>query len=652
MEQKQDAIGNPQLSVRNVGGIDETEVVLSDGVTVLSGRNATNRTSLLQALMAALGSGHVSLKGDAERGRAKLTFDGETYDRTLVRTNDGVRFDGSPFLDDDTAEVADLFAFLLESNEARRTVAQQQNLHELITRPIDTEALQTKIEQLEQEKRRIDDELEEIDALERRLPELERERNRLESEIADKRNELASREAKIEDTNGSVDETQEIQTELDEKLDQLQEMRARREELRLDVESTKKSLDALRTERAEVEAALTDVDPPEKPVEEIEDEIRRLRDRRQSVESTLNELQSVIQFNEEMLAGTSADIAATLAGDAHGGDETVTDQLMADSETVVCWTCGTEVETDQIETTLDRLRDLRQEKVDARNSLTEKIAGLEDDKQDHEAIEAEHDRLERKVSGVQAEIESREALLAELQQSRDELEDEIAQLEDAIAELEAEEHDELLELHKQANQLEFELGRLEGDLEDVEAEIESIESRLDERNELEKRREEVGERLDDCRSRIERLEADTVEQFNEHMATVLDILEYENIDRVWIERVDREVREGQRKVTRGSFDLHVVRSTESGTTYEDTIDHLSESEREVTGLIFALAGYLVHEVHEELPFVVLDSLEAIDSGRIATLVDYLSEYAEYLVVALLPEDATALDTEHRRLTEI
>jgi DNA repair exonuclease SbcCD ATPase subunit len=256
------------------------------------------------------------------------------------------------------------------------------------------------------------------------------------------------------------------------------------------------------------------------------------------------------------------------------------------------------------------------------------------------------------VSGVQAEIESREASLAELQQSRDELEDEIAQLEDAIAELEAEEHDELLELHKQANQLEFELGRLEGDLEDVEAEIESIESRLDERNELEKRREEVGERLDDCRSRIERLEADTVEQFNEHMATVLDILEYENIDRVWIERVDREVREGQRKVTRGSFDLHVVRSTESGTTYEDTIDHLSESEREVTGLIFALAGYLVHEVHEELPFVVLDSLEAIDSGRIATLVDYLSEYAEYLVVALLPEDATALDTEHRRLTEI
>jgi hypothetical protein len=43
------------------------------------------------------------------------------------------------------------------------------------------------------------------------------------------------------------------------------------------------------------------------------------------------------------------------------------------------------------------------------------------------------------------------------------------------------------------------------------------------------------------------------------------------------------------------FDLHVIRSTGEGTTYEDSISHLSESEREVTGLVFALAGYLVHD---------------------------------------------------------
>ncbi len=136
------------------------------------------------------------------------------------------------------------------------------------------------------------------------------------------------------------------------------------------------------------------------------------------------------------------------------------------------------------------------------------------------------------------------------------------------------------------------------------------------------------------------------------METVLDILDYENLDRIWIEHTEQEVREGRRKVSKTVLTMHVVRSTESGTTYEDTINHLSESEREVTGLVFTLAGYLVHGVYEEVPFILLDSLEAIDSDRIAALVDYFSEYADYLVTALLPEDAAALDDGYERVTEV
>ena len=43
---------------------------------------------------------------------------------------------------------------------------------------------------------------------------------------------------------------------------------------------------------------------------------------------------------------------------------------------------------------------------------------------------------------------------------------------------------------------------------------------------------------------------------------------------------------------------------------------------------------------------------AIDSDRIATLVEYMQGYADYLVVALLPEDAAALDDSYQRVTEI
>ena len=68
--------------------------------------------------------------------------------------------------------------------------------------------------------------------------------------------------------------------------------------------------------------------------------------------------------------------------------------------------------------------------------------------------------------------------------------------------------------------------------------------------------------------------------------------------------------------------------------------------------MFALAGYLVHDVYDIVPFILLDSLEAIDSGRIAALVEYLEEFSEYLIVALLSEDAAALPDEYQRVSEI
>ena len=105
-------------------------------------------------------------------------------------------------------------------------------------------------------------------------------------------------------------------------------------------------------------------------------------------------------------------------------------------------------------------------------------------------------------------------------------------------------------------------------------------------------------------------------------------------------------------MTKSVFDLHIIRQTESGTTYEDSITNLSESEREVTGLIFALAGYLAHEVYETVPFMLIDSLEAIDADRVSRLVDYFAGYSDFLVVALLTEDAQALPDSYDRITEI
>lgn len=69
------------------------------------------------------------------------------------------------------------------------------------------------------------------------------------------------------------------------------------------------------------------------------------------------------------------------------------------------------------------------------------------------------------------------------------------------------------------------------------------------------------------------------------------------------------------------------------------------------GLVFALSGYLVY-VAEQVPFMLLHSLEPLAADRIATLVDYLAEQAENLVVALPPVDAAAVDSPYHRITNI
>jgi DNA repair exonuclease SbcCD ATPase subunit len=332
-------------------------------------------------------------------------------------------------------------------------------------------------------------------------------------------------------------------------------------------------------------------------------------------------------------------------------DGSVTDQLLTD-ETVTCWTCGTDVDVEQIEATLDRLRSLRSETLSDVNDIRDELDELISERTTLEEQQDQRERIDRRLAQIDNECAEREATIEDLQDERETLTDEIETLETEVEQQESEDYTELLDLHKEANQLEFELGRLESDRDDVDEEIARIEERLAQQDTLEDQRAEIQAELDERRTRIGRIEQTAIENFNDHMETVLDLLDYENIARIWLERTETQVREGRRTVEKNVFDLHVVRTTRSGTAYEDTIEHLSESEREVTGLVFALAGYLVHELHETVPVMVVDSLEAVDADRIATLIEHFSEYADYLIVALLPEDAAALDEDYQRITDI
>jgi predicted RNase H-like nuclease (RuvC/YqgF family) len=296
--EKKEAVAH--LTARNIGGIDQTEVVFEPGVTILSGRNATNRTSLLQAIMAAHGSDDVSLKADADDGRAELIIDGETYIQTLKRQTGRVHTSGEPYLEDST--LADLFAFLLESNEARRAVINHADLRDIIMRPVDTDKIRTEIDRLVEKRREIDDELDELEDPKNRLPSLEEERTQLQARVEEKKTELEDVEAEIEAADVDVEQSHEEQAELETKLAELREKRSDLEDVRYEFETEQKSLDSLHAEEREVETAYGEL--PETPagdIDELETRIDQLRIQEQDLESGLNELQAVIDFNQERL---------------------------------------------------------------------------------------------------------------------------------------------------------------------------------------------------------------------------------------------------------------------------------------------------------------------------------------------------------------
>ena len=635
-----------QFAVENVGGISKTDVEIPPGVTLLTGKNATNRTSFLQAIMAAMGSTQPTLKGDTDEGRVELTLGDETYTRTLTRTGEnGVRFEGEPYLAN--ASVADRFAFLLETNDARRAVAGAEDLRDLIMEPIDVEAIKQSIRQLEQRKNGINDQLATIESRKQELPELEQRRTTLQNQIEDKRDELAELETRIDESSRDIEESREEKAALEERLDELRSTRSDLDSVRRSIESQEQSITSLKRERADIDDELADLpDAPMGEGDHLEDDIQHLRERRQRLNTELSDLQSLIQYNEERTEQGDFEVAAALGDD----DGALTDELVDDQ--VVCWTCGSTVDREQIDATVEQLKNLHQEKTSELSDVKDELDKLKRKQREATRHQNRREDLQQNLEKINAELDRRQETLTELKGRREELTGEIERLEAEVDDLESEEFDEVLELHRDANQLEFDIDSLEDDLEAVNEKIAEVETMIEDAEDLRVEREDVLEDLEAERTKIDRIEMEAVEEFNEHMDAVLEMLNYENLDRIWIERVERTVREGRQTVDRTAFDLHVVRTTGSGVAYEDTVDHLSESEREVTGLVFALAGYLVHDLHEDVPFMLLDSLEAIDADRIAALVDYIADYAKYLVVALLEEDARALDADYHRVTEI
>jgi len=626
---------DPELSVTvdNVGGIDHVDVSVSRGVTVFRGRNATNRTSFLSAVASSLGGTAGSLKSDATEGSVALEIGGRRYTRTFRRAGDDVRVDGDPYVED--ASLVDTFVALFEDNPARRAVERGEDLRGVVMRPVDTDEIERRIESLQAEARDLDDRIEEVGDRKDRLPALVERRSSLESEID-------SIEGTIESLRGEIADYEADHSDVaraDSLVEDLEAARQEHARVENEIEVTEAEIDTLESELTDLDG-IGDAEYTEADLEAVKEELAVARENRRRIDETVNALLTIVEFNRDLLEG-SLELPGIEPADA----PPMTDLAPDDERDVVCWTCGSRVTRGDVDDRLETLRTVVEEKRSERTAVEDRVTELEERR---EAIEQALDERER-VRDDRREIEDRLAeareRLSTLQSRETDLSDRIADLEGDVAESRGVRDDDLLELYERISDRRYEREQLTEELSDVREEIETIRS-LPEVGELTAERDELRDRIAGERGRIDRLEQRVVETFNEHMDELLAVLDYDNIERVWIERLTADAEPD----ADSTIELHIVRESGRARSYEETVDNLSESERELIGLVFALAGYLSHEVHETVPFILLDSLEAIDSERIAALIDHFADHTDVLLVALLPEDARAVADRHDRVS--
>jgi len=628
------------ITADNIGGIDHTEKQLPPGVTVLAGENATNRSSFLQAIMAGLGSDRVSLKSDTDEGQVSLQAGDQTFTRTLTRTNrETVVTGGDPYLNEEDATLADLYAFLVEDNEVRQAVEREDDLYDILMRPVDKAEIERQQKQLKEKREALENDIEDAEAAANKVIELEEERTSLQDEIETLEQEIKDLDAEIEELEATANEREETNDEIDALQSDIDNKQRERQEVKSNIQKKNRRIEKKQNKLNEID--LPDISKSE--LESKKDSLESEQDDLYDEQSTLKDWESNItdaqQLNEDVLEGrlkldrilsnlNSEDIPTGPLSDADSGD--ITDQLI-EADTVFCQACGSSVDRNQIE--------IINEQYEAMASALYKK---------HTQLQERIDDLDREIHNIEAKVDNYEdakETRTELKDDISRLEDEIAgkketleDLDDKIAELESERDalepspvfEELIEAKSERQSKQNELSRLESELEQIESKIVSKENEADREDTLREQKEDIQEELNELRTKIDEIETELVDQFNDEMENILDLLDYKNITRVWIDHREEE------------FRLTITRETVDGTAYEDQIGTLSESERNVIGLVVALTGYLVHDVHEICPVMVLDSIEMIDGKRINRLIDHFSSYQDYLVAALLPGDADAI----------
>jgi DNA repair exonuclease SbcCD ATPase subunit len=641
--------GEVTIEICNVAGIDHTSINLESGLTTLTGRNATNRTSFLLAMNEVLGGTMGSKRrGSSEKAFVEMELDGDTYTRTLSQRTGKIRRNGQQYCTD--SSIVDLYVTLIKENKIRQLVETgtkmeiDNRLADLLMAPVDADKIATKIQQHQQRLEKIRKELADIEQAKEALPDLKKRRDELTDTQESLEEGIESTHNRLTEVNIDEDAAEEAQKLLAE----LQSAREERHDIQSTIERKQRALtneqDEVVERRKELEAVEKELEqlsvPDEEEIEGIERRKRQLNRAATSLDGFVDACRALIGENSEITLPT--DIGIDIS---HGGHPT--SQLIPNEEEINCPACGTSHQRDEIENRIERLETIAAECDDEANQLESQREKLQSQRKERERLKQERERRENEIQRIEHRIEEKKHRIEELEVDLGKKQETIESLEEEIEKAEARRNDEFEQLHDKLAELQSEHAEVSAELNRVTDKINRQQSMLADEDELREKEDTLDEKIKQQRSRINDLEKGAQDAVTEHMEQLIDCLEYDQIEGVRLVRKPTDVPHEL-----SDFELTVARRQQNGKIVEERdVTTLSESERSLLGLVVGIAGYITHTVDEDVPFLLLDSIEQFDGERINSLLDYLKTNLniEYLITALLPSDARGLTTDRSEI---
>ena len=595
------------IRIRNIGGIRSADATLQAGLNIIQASNFTGKSSFVHAIQTTMGTSGMyreshPLREGTDQGSVRLDTPKGAHEVTLERANSGtITQRGETVLGDETDRTcARLFAFLGENNPIRARVREQADLTELLQAPLDLEDIDSKISARKRTRESKREALERAERAAENLPAVREAIATLEDEI----DSLRQRRDEVSASVGDAAEEDDLSNELAEKRSSLQSLEQR-------ISGIQNEIDRTETDLEEKRATLESLTVPEEP--EPTADIETKESRISECELQIDLLEGLHRANKRVIEEDEVDLISSVERSVVGDE-------------FDCWVCGEPTQIDTVENRLGALQDkitqLREEKA----SLTNEVEEIEEQQRRYQEKQREKESLEEEIGRLKATLDDRTGDLAQAEERKAGLEAEIEGLEASVAAAEEDMGEKLTDI--------------KATLRTKEQELDTQQSRLQELQEEQADAESLREDIDALNDEITRLKNRKTEkqwelkdEFDAAMSAAIDRFApgFDGAHLNVKTTPDNEVE---------SFELVIARDGR-----ETAIRNLSEGERELVGIVVAVAGYRTFDVADRVPLILLDGISQLSAANLRSLTEYLSDATEMLVTTAYPE-AGAFEGNH------